>query len=55
MQHKPKPVHRPRYGIISQPNVPYAEPLTPGLRRHPPANAIGFTAKLAYEPDDERD
>lgn len=40
---KPKPIRRSALGITSRTNVPYDEPLTPGLRRPPPVNAIGFT------------
>jgi hypothetical protein len=39
---KPKPIQRPRYGIVSRTNVPFDEPLTPGLRKTAAATAIGF-------------
>lgn len=45
---KPAKPIRPRivksYGGFTR--VPYSEPLTPGLRKTQPTNAIGFTAEL---------
>jgi hypothetical protein len=46
---KPRPIRRTAFGITSRTNVPYDQPLTPGLRKQTPANAIGFTADLTRE------
>jgi len=40
---KPKPIRRSSYGIISRTNVPFDEPLSPGLRKSANTQAIGFT------------
>lgn len=57
MERKPHPSGRP----IRKQNIralgfnrrPYDEPLTPGLRREEKTNAIGFTARIVSEDDDE--
>jgi hypothetical protein len=50
-----RPIREQIIKRLSFTRTPFDEPLTPGLRKPPIANAIGFTARLAGDPDDEQD
>ena len=41
-----RPIRKEFVKRLSFSRVPYNEPLTPGLRKPQPTNAIGFTAEL---------
>lgn len=41
-----KPINRQTKKLLGFIRIPYSEPLTPGLRKSQPTNAIGFTAVL---------
>lgn len=53
MQQKPKPIRRTAFGITSRTNVPYDQPLTPGLRKQVNVSAIGFTHDLGLAEQSE--
>ncbi len=48
-----RPIHRRGETRLGFTRRPPDEPLVPGLRRGERANAIGFTARLVSEEDDE--
>ncbi len=50
-----RPIHRPERKMLGFTRRPFDEPLTPGLRRHAPASAIGFThdiVSVTIDPED---
>lgn len=56
MAKKPVPVRQSRKGVISYHRLPPSEPLVPGLRRHNPAELIGFLdAGLISQAEAERE
>ena len=50
-----RPVVKEKRGVTSLLNPPNDEPLTPGLRRGDLPEAIGFTAGLTADYDDDED
>lgn len=48
-----RPINRPKYGIKSIWRIPDVGPVTPGLQKKEGAYAVGFTARLCAEDDDE--
>lgn len=48
-----RPINRDRVKMLGFFRRPLDEPATPGLRKTPVANAIGFTARICAEDDDE--
>lgn len=52
-----RPVVRGALKSYPTPRFPHDEPLTPGLRRPDPAQAIGFTVDFlpGYDPEDDDD
>lgn len=56
MQHPSgRPVVEEKRGVISRANTPRNEPLTPGLVRGDLQEAIGFTANLIANDDDDEE
>ena len=56
MQHPSgRPVVREKRGTISRTNIPHHEPLTPGLQRGDLQEAIGFTANLISNDEDDEE
>lgn len=48
-----RPINRDRVKMLGFFRRPQEEPLVPGLRRGASTNAIGFTARICAEDDDE--
>lgn len=48
-----RPVRRRDVKMLGFTRRPQDEPLTPGLRKQPPANAIGFHTDIVSRDDDE--
>lgn len=44
-----RPIRKQDKRMLGFNRRPYDEPLTPGLRKQEPANAIGFTAKITAD------
>lgn len=52
-EQKPKPIHRPQYGVQSIWRIPGDGPVIPRLQKQEGARAIGFTARLTSEDFDD--
>jgi len=50
-----RPVTKEKRGTVSRANIPDDEPLTPGLRRLEPQDAVGFIHDFTSLDDDDED
>lgn len=48
-----RPVATSRWGVKTEHRIPNKEPLVPGLRRQHDTYAVGFTASICPEDEDE--